>query len=210
MPPRPPVPDGNQRREARRQLLLDSSLELFATRGYLASPIEDLCRAAHVSTKSFYGIYTSREDCYLDLMRRTTDAMLSVMSEAVEQESFEDVTAAEHRLLAVFAHEMGDDPRVAAVLFGRGAATTFTVESHRRLHRRRTADLLDLAWRLGGATPPQPEGVATGVAGAFFHIVSDWVEGAERLEDLETDELLTRLLAFYEVAAAGIRRPGLS
>ncbi|WP_344202486.1 TetR/AcrR family transcriptional regulator [Aeromicrobium alkaliterrae] len=195
----------DERRESRRQSLLDAALELFATRGYLASPIEDLCRAAHVSTKSFYGIYESREQCYLDLMRRTTEHLLETMTAAVVAEGFDDVAAAERRLLTTFARLMGGDPRVATVLFGRGTATTFAVEAERRANRRRTADLIALIWSLSQVTQEQADGIATGVVGGLFDIVADWVAGSDELEVLDPAVLERRLIAFYQAVTAGIR-----
>lgn len=193
------------RREARRTSLLAAALELFATRGYLASPIEDLCREAHVSTKSFYGIYTSREELYLDLMRSTTDTLLGTMTAAVAAEGFDDVPAAERRLLSTFAHLMGDDPRGAAVLFGRGTATTFAVETERRTNRRRTADLIATIWSLSALPGTPPPGVATGVVGGLFDIVADWVADADELQGLDATVLQQRLVAFYATVTAGLR-----
>lgn len=197
--------DDEQRREQRRQALLDAALELFAQRGYLSTPIEELCRTAHVSTKSFYGVYDSREACYLDLMRRTTERLLTGMGEAVMQESFDDPADAQRRLVEALAHLMADDPRGAVVLFGRGTATTFTVEAERRANRRRSAELITLVWTSAWPDVQVPPGVATGAVGGLFDVVADWVADADDLTTLDRDALTERLQAFYAVLMRGLR-----
>lgn len=197
--------DDEQRREQRRQALLDAALELFAQRGYLSTPIEELCRTAHVSTKSFYGVYDSREACYLDLMRRTTERLLTGMGEAVTQESFDDPAVAQRRLVEALAHLMADDPRGAVVLFGRGTATTFTVEAERRANRRRSAELITFVWTSAWPDVQVPPGVATGAVGGLFDVVADWVADADDLTTLDRDELTERLQAFYAVLMRGLR-----
>lgn len=200
--------DEEQRREQRRQALLDAALELFAQRGYLSTPIEELCRTAHVSTKSFYGVYDSREACYLDLMRRTTERLLTGMAEAVTQESFDDPADAQRRLVEALAHLMADDPRGAVVLFGRGTATTFAVEAERRANRRRSAELITLVWTSAWPDVDVPQGVATGAVGGLFDVVADWVTDADDLTTLDRDALTERLQAFYAVLMRGLLRGG--
>lgn len=193
-----------QRREARRELLLDAALDLFARQGYLATSIEELCRHAHVSTKSFYEVFDSREACYLDLMHRMTvvlqDGMRQVLADApaVIDEAF---TAA---LIESLAHLMADDPRRATVLFGRGSATTFAVEHERRTNRRWSAGFLQEVWaRLDPPVVPE-RGVATGVIGGLFDLVSDWVFDSDDLAELHADDLARSMQAFWRVVSAGI------
>lgn len=196
--------DEDQRREQRRQALLDAALELFARRGYLSTPIEELCRTAHVSTKSFYGVYDSREACYLDLMRRTTERLLTGMAEAVTQESFDDPADGQRRLVEALAHLMADDPRGAVVLFGRGTATTFAVEAERRANRRRSAELVTLVWTSAWPDIEVLPGVATGAVGGLFDVVADWVADTEDLTTLDPAVLETRLQAYYAVLMRGL------
>ena len=197
--------DEEQRREQRRQALLDAALELFAQRGYLSTPIEELCRTAHVSTKSFYGVYDSREACYLDLMRRTTERVLFAMAEAITRESFDDPAVAQRHLIDALAHLMADDPRGAVVLFGRGTATTFAVEAERRANRRRSAELVTLVWTSAWPDVEVPPGVATGTVGGLFDVVADWVADADDLSTLDRNVLAERLQGFYAVLARGLR-----
>lgn len=50
-----------ERREARRERLLDAGLEVFGTAGYGASSIELLCATAGVTTRHFYELFSGRE-----------------------------------------------------------------------------------------------------------------------------------------------------
>lgn len=206
---RPAGLDEEQRREQRRRALLDSALELFSSRGYLGTPIEDLCRHAHISTKSFYGVYTSREECYLDLMSEVTERLMSAMADAVLAETFApgDHTP-EDRLIGALAHLMADDPRGAVVLFGRGSATTFAVEERRRSNRRRAAQLLVGIWQRARPDADIRPGAATGTIGGLFDVVADWVAELHAEEHDPTrrpvEVLNERLLGFYDTLRFGM------
>lgn len=56
----------------RRRRLLDAGLDVFGTRGYAASTIEELCSRAGVTARNFYDHFASRED----LLRAVYDAIV--------------------------------------------------------------------------------------------------------------------------------------
>ena len=110
--------DAEQRRAERREQLLDAALKLFAANGYINTSIEQICSTAYLGTKSFYEVFTNREDCYVALLQRTSerlqDQVAGMASQAVGNER--EVAP---KLIQVFAHALLDDPRVAKVTFGR-------------------------------------------------------------------------------------------
>ncbi|WP_169787611.1 TetR/AcrR family transcriptional regulator [Luteipulveratus mongoliensis] len=197
--------DGEQRRAARREALLDAALDLFARQGYLGTSIEQLCQEAHVSTKSFYDVFTSREDCYLGLMRRSTVHLQTVVGQALEGAPADDESAAAAVVLNAMAHAFGDDPRHAIVLFGHGTATTVDVERERRTNRRWAAEFVAGIWRQYSPDVPVPPGLATGTSGGLFDIVADWVTDVDGPPALDVDELHGSLRAFYGAVVAGRR-----
>ena len=69
--------DAEQRRAERREQLLDAALKLFAANGYLGTSIEQICSTAYIGTKSFYELFSSREECYLALLQRTSQALMA-------------------------------------------------------------------------------------------------------------------------------------
>jgi AcrR family transcriptional regulator len=61
-----------QRRDARldrrRRRIASAALALFATRGYNATSVEEVVAAAKVSKSAFYEFFTSKEDCFRELL----------------------------------------------------------------------------------------------------------------------------------------------
>lgn len=68
-----------ERSEERRGRLLDAGLELFGTRGYAATTIEDLCAAARLNPRYFYAEVDSREG----LLRAVYDRHVEEVRESV-------------------------------------------------------------------------------------------------------------------------------
>lgn len=68
-----------ERREERRLRLLDAGLELFGTRGYAATTIEQLCAKARLNPRYFYAEVDSREA----LLRAVYDRHVEEVREAV-------------------------------------------------------------------------------------------------------------------------------
>jgi AcrR family transcriptional regulator len=58
------------RLERRRQRIANSALALFATRGYNATSVEEVVAAARVSKSGFYEFFTSKEDCFRELLEQ--------------------------------------------------------------------------------------------------------------------------------------------
>src|SRR5712671_8172229 len=56
------------RLERRRRRIAAAALALFATRGYNATSVEEVVAAAKVSKSAFYEFFTSKEDCFRELL----------------------------------------------------------------------------------------------------------------------------------------------
>ncbi|MHB8587550.1 MAG: TetR/AcrR family transcriptional regulator [Candidatus Dormibacteraceae bacterium] len=73
-------PGLQQRRDARlerrRRRIADAALELFATRGYNATSVEDVVERAKMSKSAFYEFFTSKEDCFRDLLAEQGGALI--------------------------------------------------------------------------------------------------------------------------------------
>ena len=102
--------DAGQRRAERREQLLDAALKLFAANGYLGTSIEQICSTAYIGTKSFYELFSSREECYLALLQRTSERLEEQVADAAAQATGNERQEAP-RLLATFVHALVDDPR---------------------------------------------------------------------------------------------------
>lgn len=66
-----------------RSRLLQAMVDCVAERGYAATTIADVVRAAAVSKRTFYEHFSCKEDCFLDLFRAASTSALRTLSGAV-------------------------------------------------------------------------------------------------------------------------------
>jgi AcrR family transcriptional regulator len=194
--------DAAQRRDQRRDQLLEAALELFAARGYVHSSVEQICQTASVSTKSFYELFDSREACYLELLRRVSEQIMNAMVAALDQ-SPDDERSASLRLLAAFAHAAVSDPRCAKVVYGSHRAMSHDVERVRRENRRWAASFLEAIWRRYGIEGDNHR-VAVAVIGGLFDLVTDWLLDSDPADPTAVTTLITDLQRFYTVVRNGL------
>jgi AcrR family transcriptional regulator len=64
------------RLERRRSRIAGAALSLFATRGYNATSVEEIVAAAKVSKSAFYEFFTSKEDCFRELLEQEGGALI--------------------------------------------------------------------------------------------------------------------------------------
>jgi AcrR family transcriptional regulator len=200
--------DAGQRRAERREQLLDTALKLFAANGYLGTSIEQICSTAYIGTKSFYELFSSREECYLALLQRTTDRLEERVAAAAAQATSNEREEAP-RLLATFVHALVDDPRITKVTFGMAAGISETVERQRRTNRRWAAGFLVQLWdRFDGPTPEDQRAVrhsvAIGLVGGMFDLISDWLLDADLTNRHQVEALVDDLTTFYITVRRGL------
>src|ERR1700694_3440631 len=64
------------RLEKRRRRIAESALELFATRGYNVTSVEEIVAQARMSKSAFYEFFTSKEDCFRELLLEEGGALI--------------------------------------------------------------------------------------------------------------------------------------
>jgi AcrR family transcriptional regulator len=74
----------------RKQQLLDAAAELFAERGYAATRIADICRAAGVAKGLFYWYFPTKGDLFAELVRTMRLGLRRAQAAAMDPE--DDVT----------------------------------------------------------------------------------------------------------------------
>ncbi|MGH9113067.1 MAG: TetR/AcrR family transcriptional regulator [Acidimicrobiales bacterium] len=199
--------DAVERQAERRRQLLDAALELFATKGYVNTSIEQICQTAFVGTKAFYELFDGKEACYLALLDELTQQMSDRVVAALDSAP-DDERGTARVLVAAFAHAVVDDPRVARSTFGQAGGISFAVEEKRRANRRWAAGFLESVWARFGLTSAADGSihvVAVGLVGGLFDLVIDWLHDAEDVSDIES--LIDGLTQFYETVSAGLTAP---
>lgn len=65
---------------------MEGLVECVAARGYASVTINDIVDAAHVSKSTFYAQFSGKEDCFLAAYEASTEAIMSVIVEAADQD----------------------------------------------------------------------------------------------------------------------------
>jgi AcrR family transcriptional regulator len=71
-----------------RRRLLDGLAESIAERGYRETTIADIVRYARTSKRTFYQEFSSKEECFIELLRTANQEMMDNIRAAVDPEAF--------------------------------------------------------------------------------------------------------------------------
>jgi AcrR family transcriptional regulator len=186
-----------QQGEQSRELILDATERLMATRGYAATSISDIRKACGLPPSSIYWHFGSKEGVLAAVMERGADRFFAAIPTEGTVEQQLAVTArlqADHpdflRLFYLLSLERSDDPAVAEVV--RRVRDT-------AIQRFRAA----ISQLLPIDTPPQMADRVVTELTAFAVALSDGIFFAEHLEADATDvELMYRRL--YQAVAVMI------
>lgn len=194
-----------ERRARRRQALLDAGLEAFGTRGYRATTVEQLCRAAAVSTRNFYEEFTNREELLLTIYDELiTEAVGAVMAqEAPADVDLPGLIENTRRQIAAFVEGLAADPRAAQVVLVEVVGISDQMEVRRRQTRRQFAAYIASQASRFAEAGRLPRGdfriLSIGMVGAIAEVLVEWVNRSpdERFEvEAMVDALHRTFLAF--------------
>lgn len=194
--------DADERREQRRQAVLDAALQLFSDQGYFNTSIEQLCQAAFVSTRSFYDLFKGREDCYHALYRQLTAAMEQEMVDrlAVLPDDEEETT---RLLIDSFLDVAFRDTRRALVLWGSSRAITPDVDRMRRETREWSAAFLDGIWARYGVSGDN-HAIAVALIGGIYDLMTVWLVDGDAEDPNALGELKAHCERFYRAVRRGL------
>jgi AcrR family transcriptional regulator len=176
-----PLTKKQQQGEQSRELILDATERLMATRGYAATSISDIRKACGLPPSSIYWHFGSKEGVLAAVMERGADRFFAAIPTGDTAEQQLAVTArlqADHpdflRLFYMLSLERSDDPAVAEVV--------------RRVRDTAIARFQDGIGQLlpAGTPPKKADRVVTEIT-AFAVAVSDGIFFAEHLETEATD-----------------------
>ncbi|HEX3240542.1 MAG TPA: helix-turn-helix domain-containing protein [Solirubrobacterales bacterium] len=99
--------------ENQRSRILAAALEVFGTRGFAATSVQDLVREAHVSRGTLYAHFSGKEACFLGLLDEAVDYLWAQAASAAAEENewAARLCATSERIVALLA----EDRRLARV-----------------------------------------------------------------------------------------------
>ena len=191
--------------------MLAAAVEAVGEVGYARMSVAQVIGRARVSRKTFYDVFSDREDCFLTAFSHAVEQARAIATEAYEQESgwLDGIRAALASLL-VF---MDDEPALARLFVVEALGASERVLEHRARVLDELAVVIDRGRFVASGTSEPPDVTAEGVVGAVFAVVHARVldGGREPLADLLGPLMSMIVLPYLGAKAASkeLARPAL-
>ncbi|MCH5642852.1 TetR/AcrR family transcriptional regulator [Gordonia sp. ABSL49_1] len=183
----------------RRRRFLDAALDEFSTKGYAASSVTSLCKAAGLSRRQFYELFADREDLLIAIYDEIQGGARLAVSEALSDNPSRDLRDLATTAMRAYMSSVGTDPRRAEVSFVQVVGVSSRVEQHRIDGREEWVDFFVATMADVAARPPsdRQRHLAIGFVGALTGLVHRWSSSDDPapLGDI-VDVLADILLAF--------------
>ena len=189
------------RREQRRQRLIEAGLQLFGTRGIAAVGIVDVCAEAGLTKRYFYESFASIDALAEAVFEHVTGNLVAVVAPAIEAGAGRDPRPA----LTAYTRALLSDPRV--VRLHAVESQTGPLKKYRDGFPTRAVELWFAFASEDDALPPPQELRlrAYGFIGAAQQIGIAWLDGHL---PLTIDEVIDELVdMFYRISGIATRPP---
>lgn len=197
--------------QIQRSRMLAAAVEAVEDVGYARLTVAQVISRARVSRKTFYDVFTDREDCFLAAFEQALGQARLIVQEAYEGESnWRDGIRAALASLLTF---MDDEPGLAKLCIVEALGAGERVLDRRASVLDELAEVIDRGRASTNATREPPEVTAEGVVGAIFAVLHTRVleSGGESLTDLLGSLMSMIVLPYLGARAAGreLSRPPL-
>ena len=197
--------------QIQRSRMLAAAVEAVEDVGYARMTVAQVIGRARVSRKTFYDVFTDREDCFLAAFEQALGQARLIAQEAYDRESSwrDGIRAALARLLMF----MDEEPGLAKLCIVEALGAGERVLERRAKVLDELAEVIDRGRAVTNATREPPEVTAEGVVGAIFAVLHTRVleRGEEPLTDLLGSLMSMIVLPYLGARAAGreLSRPPL-
>ncbi len=193
-----------ERRQARREALLDAAYDLFGTEGYRNVTIERVCSQARLTARNFYEEFGGREALLLAIYDRTIGRSVEAVAAALAKAG-DGVRERAAAGLGAYAHTMLEDPRASRIVYVEIVGVSDAAERHRRSVHHAFADLVvgeaQGLLAAGAVTPRRSSRHASlALVGGVNELMIDWVQSDD---PLPIDVLVEELVDLFVAVGAG-------
>jgi AcrR family transcriptional regulator len=197
--------------QIQRSRMLAAAVEAVEDVGYARMTVAQVISRARVSRKTFYDVFTDREDCFLAAFEQALNQATSIAQEAYQQESnWRDGTRTALARLLIF---MDEEPGLAKLCIVEALGAGERVLERRAQVLEQLAEVIDRGRAATNATREPPAVTAEGVVGAIFAVLHTRVleQGKEPLTQLLGPLMSMIVLPYLGARAAGreLSRPPL-
>src|SRR4051812_20897482 len=190
---------------AQRARLLEGMTQAVAEKGYAAATVADAVRIARVSRGTFYALFASKEQCFLEAYRHGVDVLVERIRAAVRAEDGDWVVRL-RAALRTYLRTLADEPRFARTHLVEIHAAGPRAQAARDATLRRFAERYKASFRAAlrereDLRMPSDDALFVLAAGVDQLVCARLREGAlEGLAELE-DELARIVVALLEGTA---------
>ena len=176
--------------------ILDAALNIFSSKGYYGTPVDEIVEEANTSKGSMYFHFPNKEQLFLALVDQFANVLERNVTKAIEQspKGMGRVKIAIESVLDTF----GKYRRPAKILLVQAVGLGSVFEKKRMEVTDRFAELiqtyLDEAIEIGDIQPVDTEVIAHAWMGAIYNVVIKWVYTGEPTPDRIMTELVPMLL----------------
>jgi AcrR family transcriptional regulator len=178
----------------RRARLMEAGLELFGTRGYSATGVKDVCRAAGVTDRYFYESFGDRKALFLAVFDARVDELFEAVVTAVAAAPVEP-DAQLRAAIGTFLELVTGDPRTPRLVFSEPAAVGPEAEAHKREILRRFSQAASATARIHMRDDRLAQVVGLAIVGALERVVVEWQDSELHVSVPEVIEECTELFA---------------
>lgn len=188
----------DDRRAERRSKFLAAALDVFSEKGYTASSVADLCKAAGLARRQFYDEFASREAALIALYDSIQADAKFATTEALSRTDSTDPHDLAAVAMAAYVESIGSDARRARISFVDSVGVSPMMEKHRMDERAVWRQFFESTIRGAVGVDYVPPGgysmASTAFIGALIALVQQWstTEPRPPIDDL-TDVMVAFL-----------------
>ena len=173
------TPKMAERKEARRKKLLSAAIAIFGRKGYHATTVPMIVRAASSSVGSFYFYFRDKEDIFAAALEVLGDQISSALNEAMRAAG-PDVVAQMSAAVKALVRFLAENPEKARILIVESSGLGKHLEAVRRqVIESHTRGVEQALRALADRLPPQDAAVVASCwVGAVYEAVYRWLDRA--------------------------------
>lgn len=199
------TPKMQERKVARRRRLLNAAIAAFGRRGYHATTVPAIVRAARTSVGNFYFYFRNKEDVFAAALEMLGREIASALNEAIAAAGPE-VLAQMRAAIKALVRFLAENPEKARILIVESSGLGRRLEAVRRQVIESHTRSVEMALRKqeGQLPPLDAEVIAACWVGAVYEAVYRWL--ARSPEERVTADHLGDAIADFNLRGIGAPR----
>ncbi len=173
-----------KRKEAKRQLILDTAVKVFAAKGYHNTTVKDIVDEASVSVGSFYFYFKSKEDLFAELYTNIVERFHTAIMNVLDVENFSLLKNFTRAMMAnLWLYEQNRD--ISKIMLLEAAIINPEFQRVRNNSVKESAQEM-AAWferfKLHNVVNiPDTKVAALIYAGSYYYLINEWLESDENI-----------------------------